>query len=185
MYKSHHLKVKPISFKLNWGRSISVWYKIEKTIWGAQSQYVGDDYPTCERLRWQRIWRLEDDPDDEGGMSEESGHLHPSAALKEFERVGEGRTCFWSTLLRDSEQFVESPPYMHCQYFSLKLRAVHHTLMCAPFPNLSIFWVAFFMQCIIVVQIFRCSANCALHCSAQMVLCRTGANIFVHCTQCK
>ena len=33
------------------------------------------------------------DVDDEGGMSVESGELHPSAALKEFERVGEGRTC--------------------------------------------------------------------------------------------
>ena len=36
---------------------------------------------------------LHNDVDDEGGMSVESGKLHPSVALKEFERVGEGRTC--------------------------------------------------------------------------------------------
>ena len=35
----------------------------------------------------------DDDGDDEGGMSVESGQLDPSAAVKEFERVGEGRTC--------------------------------------------------------------------------------------------
>ena len=36
---------------------------------------------------------MHNDHDDEGGMSVESGKLNPSTAVKEFERVGEGRTC--------------------------------------------------------------------------------------------
>ena len=45
---------------------------------------------------------MEDDQDDEGGMSEESGHLHPSAALKEFERVCKS--------LKESERIILISP---------------------------------------------------------------------------
>ena len=57
-----------------------------KMIWAMtkEARQMNDDDNDERRLH------LNDDVDDEGGMSVESGQLDPSAALKEFERVGEG-----------------------------------------------------------------------------------------------
>ena len=60
---------------------------------------------------------LHNDVDDEGGMSVESGKLHPSVALKEFERVGEGRTCSHLCTLHFALCTVESTM---CTYSNIR-----------------------------------------------------------------